>query len=161
HDPFPAHDARRGFRGGGRRRIQRRVLSGHPALADGRARPDNPPDSRAQDEWFRTHRGGRLMRTDPQAEKKANATKSRLVLHFTDQDEPELWQTELTHVKYAPSRRFAVRGKESGAYVGAETFEWTGAVKVLTAYLLRCAAWQRREVSGVAPPEFPRLEGGK
>ena len=53
------------------------------------------------------------------------------------------------------------RPRRNSATGVGHTFEWTAAVKVLAAYLLRCAAWQRRDANGFAPPEFPRLEGGK
>src|SRR5262249_42560525 len=138
----------------GRRRIQRRIQSGGVLpcpRAGGRhnefgAAPRGPP-RRASPE--------KLMLTDPMAEK-GRATKTALLLHLTVPNEPELWQTEFTHPQYTPSGgRRAVRGKDAGAWPGAGTFEWTGAVQVLTAYLLRCSAWGRREARGLPAGEFP------
>lgn len=39
----------------------------------------------------------------------------------------------------------AVRGRYSGAYPGAATFQWTSAVQALSVALLRGAAWRNRE----------------
>ncbi len=44
----------------------------------------------------------------------------------------------------------AVRGRYSGAYPGAATFQWTSAVQALSVAVLRAAAWRNRE-KGVAP----------
>src|SRR5262249_37622117 len=62
---------------------------------------------------------------------------------------------EFFHPLFAPSRHRAARGKDEGANIGYGTFQWTPAVKVLTAYLLRCAAWGRRGTG----EQFPTLEG--
>jgi RNA polymerase sigma-70 factor (ECF subfamily) len=44
-----------------------------------------------------------------------------------------------------------VRGKDEGAYLGSASFQWSPALKVLMAYLLRCAAAGRRCPQGTDP----------
>src|SRR5205085_2265597 len=66
---------------------------------------------------------------------------------------------------FAPQGLSTVRGKDIGANVASGTFEWTAAVQVLAAYLLRCAVWGLRNSEHQFGPEwrllpdFPRLEG--
>src|SRR4051812_34328487 len=91
----------------------------------------------------------------PQLE--ATMTARRFVLHFTGAEQPELSRTDFHHPQYAPRGRSAVRGKDEGAYPGAGSFQWSPVVKVLIAYLLRCAAWGRLPSRH---GECPFLEGG-
>jgi predicted AAA+ superfamily ATPase len=74
---------------------------------------------------------------------------SRFVARFTEL--PELFETEFHHSQYAPKGRRAARGKDEGASQADGTFQWTPAVKVLAAYLLRCAVWARRCRDGTCP----------
>src|SRR5262245_30984783 len=75
----------------------------------------------------------------------------RLVSRFTEGEAPELCETEFHHPQYAPNGRRAVRGKDEGASQAAGAFQWTPVVKVLAAYLLRCAAWARGGRVGLCP----------
>jgi diguanylate cyclase (GGDEF)-like protein len=92
---------------------------------------------------------------------------ARLVLRFTvgtGGEEAALWQTEFHHRQFAPGGRRTARGQDEGAHAVDGTFQWTAAVKVLTAYLLRCAAWGQRHPKGrcgdTGPDaECPALEG--
>jgi diguanylate cyclase (GGDEF)-like protein len=94
---------------------------------------------------------------------------ARLVLHFTGGtagEDPALWQTEFHHQQFAPDGRRAARGQDEGAHDVDGTFQWTAAVRVLAAYLLRCAAWAQRHPNGRcggAGPnaQCPALEGGR
>jgi tetratricopeptide (TPR) repeat protein len=89
-------------------------------------------------------------------------TLARFVLHFTGVTEPELWKTEFHHPHYAPGGRRAARGKDEGAHQADGSFQWSAAVKVLAAYLLRCAAFGRRDLDeGAAGGGCPSLQGGK
>jgi tetratricopeptide (TPR) repeat protein len=86
-------------------------------------------------------------------------TQVRFVLRFTGSKDPELWKTEFHHPHYAPGGRRTARGKDEGAHPAEGSFQWSPAVKVLAAYLLRCAAWGRRERDGGAGTGCPFLEG--
>jgi serine/threonine protein kinase len=67
----------------------------------------------------------------------------------------EMWRTEFTHELYAPRKLVTVRGKDEGAYPGAGSFEWSHAVRCLTGYLVRCAAWSRRKLQQVPNTDSP------
>jgi CheY-like chemotaxis protein len=69
---------------------------------------------------------------------------ARFVLHLAGREEAALWYTEFFHPSYAPTGYRIFRGQDEGAHVAQGSFQWTGAVQVLVAYLLRCAAWGRR-----------------
>jgi hypothetical protein len=84
---------------------------------------------------------------------------TQFILHLTDGEEPELLRTEFFHPAYAPNGRKTVRGKDEGAYQADGTFQWTAAVRVLVAYLLRCAAWARACPNCNPEEECPKLEG--
>lgn len=89
-------------------------------------------------------------------------TRSRLVLHFTEANPAELCETSFQHLHLAPAGFRAFRGKDLGAHPPhAGTFQWTGAVKVLVFYLLRCAAWGRRNPDLANGTTFPCLKGGR
>src|SRR3954454_23189439 len=83
---------------------------------------------------------------------------TRLLLRFSEGDEPELEASEFSHPSL-PGPRHACRGKDEGANEGFATFQWTAVVKVLTVWLLRCAAWARAVPEGRGP--CPVLEGVK
>src|SRR5262245_14907680 len=95
-----------------------------------------------------------------------STTQTRLLLRFTEGEPPALWQTAFRHPTFARKELSTVRGKDTGAYPADGSFEWTGAVRALAAYLLRCTAWGRRNIETNMPPwhtpkDFPRLEGGR
>jgi diguanylate cyclase (GGDEF)-like protein len=73
------------------------------------------------------------------------------VLHFTGGaagEPPALSQTEFHNRRFVTGVRRTARGQDEGAHDVDGTFQWTAAVKVLAAYLLRCAAWGRRHPNG-------------
>jgi RNA polymerase sigma-70 factor (ECF subfamily) len=72
----------------------------------------------------------------------------RLILYFSGGTSPELLETRFYHTLFAPRGRHCVRGKDEGAHAGSASFQWSPALKVLTAYLLACAAWARRYNDG-------------
>src|SRR4051794_3294540 len=88
------------------------------------------------------------------------ATRTQLILHFMGTDTPELRRTDFFHPVYAPGGRHTIRGKKPRAHPGFRSFQWSPAVKVLVAYLLRCAAWARRGGDRQSGAECPALEGG-
>src|SRR5262249_10535607 len=73
--------------------------------------------------------------------------------HFTEV--PELFRSEFRHPQYAPDGRVCVRGNDTGGRVADGSFQWSPAVRVLVAYLMRCAAWGR----GDRAEPFPQLQG--
>jgi hypothetical protein len=85
--------------------------------------------------------------------------RTQLILHLTDGEEPELFRTDFYHPSYAPNGRCTVRGKEPGAHLASGTFQWSPVVKVLVAYLLRCAAWARACPNCKPGEGCPTLEG--
>ncbi len=76
---------------------------------------------------------------------------ARLALIFSVGRGVALWRTEFSHPNYAPRVRRSERGREDGPHDGARSFQWTAAVKVLAAYVLRYAAWGRRGRAGLCP----------
>jgi hypothetical protein len=87
--------------------------------------------------------------------------RTQFILHLTDGEEPELLRTEFYHPAYARDGRRTVRGKDEGAHQADGTFQWSAAVKVLVAYLLRCAAWARACPIRNPGERCPVLEGGR
>jgi RNA polymerase sigma-70 factor (ECF subfamily) len=75
----------------------------------------------------------------------------RLILHFSTGTAPELLETRFYHAAFAPRGRHCVRGKDEGAHAGSASFQWSAALKVLTAYLLACAASARRCTDASCP----------
>lgn len=72
-------------------------------------------------------------------------------------DGPALHRVTFRHPQYAPGGRTSVRGNDTGGTNAAGSFQWSPVVRVLVAYLMRCAAWGRGE--RLTP--LPRLEGGQ
>jgi diguanylate cyclase (GGDEF)-like protein len=81
----------------------------------------------------------------------------QLTLTFSVGSEVALWRTEFSHPSYAPQVRRSERGREEGPREGGLSFPWSAAVKALAAYVLRYAAWGRRQRQG----DCPILEGGR
>lgn len=65
-----------------------------------------------------------------------------LTLWLASEQNPQLVRTEFRSSAHNLPR-IAVRGKTSGAHLGAGTFQWTSAVCAMTVLLLRGAAFER------------------
>jgi serine/threonine protein kinase len=80
----------------------------------------------------------------------------RFMMRFVVCEEAALIRTEFTHEDYAPPPGLVTfRGKYPGANPGAKPIQWSPAVRALTGYLVRCAAWSRRELQEVPNKDSP------
>jgi hypothetical protein len=81
-------------------------------------------------------------------------------MQFAACEEPALIGTEFTHEVFAPHARVMVRGKDEWPHEGKKPFQWSHAVRALTGYLVRCAAWSRREIQQVPNSDSPCHHNG-